>query len=147
MLKSYWTLFYLSLIGSLFFLCLLIWSLVLMRSLFLEKAYGLVKLAVVITLFLFLFIISGVNFVRCCKDYHYIYNGTFEKEEAKVIEFMYSKRDYDGNGQIINAKPKFLILDRNEYIVLNAKDVEIGKTYIICYYPNTKICKVIEEVQ
>ena len=112
MLKSFWTLFFLSLGGILLFLSLLVLDMVFIRKLFLAKAYGLIKFAAVAAGLLFLIIISSVTFVHCCMDYHYIASGTFEEEKAKVVEFTYSKKDYDGNGQIINSRPKFLLVDR-----------------------------------
>ena len=45
-----------------------------------------------------------------------------------------------------NNKPKFYLIEKNEYIVLNVKDVELGETYAIRFYPNTKICDVIEKI-
>lgn len=126
---------------------LLIVSLVFMKRLFLAKPYGLVKLAAVVVVFVFFVAVSCLNFVRCCRDYRYVTNDTYVEEKAKVVEFTYSKRDYDGNGQIINAKPKFLIVDKGEYIILNAKNVDVGKTYIIRYYPNTRICEIVQEIQ
>lgn len=147
MVKSFWTLFCFSLVGVLLFLSLLVLELVFIRKLFLVKTYGLIKFAAVTAGLLFLLIISCVTFAQCCKDYHYIASGTFEEEKAKVVEFTYSKKDYDGNGQIINSKPRFLLVDQGKYIVLYAKDVELAKTYLIRYYPNTKICEVLQEIQ
>ena len=52
----------------------------------------------------------------------------------------------DGSGRQENSKPKFYLIEKDEYIVLNVKDVELGETYIIRFYPNTKICEVIERI-
>jgi hypothetical protein len=147
MVKSFWSLFYLSLIGGLLFLILLVLELLFIKKLFLEKPHGWIKFAAVTAVILFFVALSGISFIQCCRDYHYVAGGTFEEENAKVIEFTYTKMDSDGNGQMTNTKPKFLLVDRNEYIVLYAKEVELGKTYLIRYYPNTKICEVIQEIQ
>ena len=147
MAKSYWAIFYLSLAGCILLLGLLLLILIFMRRSFLAQKYGLIKLVAVSVILLVFFVFSGANFIRCCNDYHYVANGLFEEEKAKVLGFTYSKKDYAGNGQTINAKPKFYLIDQNEIIVLYAKDVEVGKTYLIRYYPNTKICEVLQEVQ
>lgn len=144
--NTYWALFYLSLGGVIVFLCLIVLGFVFRKQLFWGKPYGVMKLLASSTLFLFFVAISVVPFIRCCQDYQYVSGNTYCEEKAKVVTFTYSRKDYDGNGQMINAKPKFFLIDKEEYIVLNAKDVEIGKTYIIRYYPNTKICDVIGEV-
>ena len=67
-------------------------------------------------------------------------------EKAKVVNFTVSCFDYDGSGGQENSKPKFYLIEKNEYIVLNVKDVELGETYVIRFYPNTKICDVIEKI-
>jgi hypothetical protein len=144
--KTYWEIFFLSLIGCILFIGLLVLMLVFAKKVFFETKYGLIKLSALSILCLFVIALSSVNFVRCCKDYYYVANDSYEEDKAKVMEFTYSKKDYDGNGQIINAKPKFWLIDHNESIVLYAKNVEIGKTYLIRYYPNTKICEVVQEV-
>lgn len=144
--KTYWEIFYLSLVGCILFMGLLILMLVFAKKIFVETKYGLTKLSALSISCLFLIALSGVNFIRCCKDYPYVTAGLYEEEKAKVLNFTYSKTDYDGNGQIINAKPEFWLIDHNESIVLYAKNVEIGKTYLIRYYPNTKICEVVQEV-
>ena len=144
--KTYWEIFYLSLVGCILFVGLLILMLVFAKKLFVETKYGITKLSVFSISCLFLIALSGVNFLRCCKDYSYVTAGLYKEEKAKVLNFTYSKKDYDGNSQIINAKPEFWLIDHNESIVLYAKNVEIGKTYLIRYYPNTKICEVVQEV-
>lgn len=45
-----------------------------------------------------------------------------------------------------NSKPKFYLIDKDEYIVLNMKNVELNEIYIIRYYPNTKIGEVVEKI-
>lgn len=45
-----------------------------------------------------------------------------------------------------NSKPKFYLIDKDEYTVLNMKNVELNEIYIIRYYPNTKIGEVVEKI-
>ena len=82
----------------------------------------------------------------CIKDLKYVTNETYEESEGEVIEFTKIKRDYDGNGKIIYSQPKFYFADKNEYVVLYARDVEVGETYLVRYYPNTKICEIVQKV-
>lgn len=144
--KTYWEIFFLSLIGCILFIGLLVLMLVCRKKLFVESKYKLIQLLALATLCLLMIALSSVNFVRCCKDYRYVAKDSYEEDKAKVLDFKYSKKDYDGNGEIINAVPKFWLIDHNEIVVLHAKNVEIGKTYLIRYYPNTKICEVVQEV-
>ena len=92
------------------------------------------------TLALFLTaLVSTYQFGFCIRDYDFAKNNTFVEETLTVIEFTKVERDLDGNGQISYSKPKFYIHEKDEYIILHTKDVEIGKTYRVRYYPNTKI--------
>ena len=85
--------------------------------------------------------------VACIKDYKYVSNDEYLEADAEVVEFTYAKRDLDGNGQMIYAKPKFYIEETNEYIILYVKDVEVGEKYRIRYLPNTKICEVLYHIE
>ncbi len=73
-------------------------------------------------------------------------SGTYIEEKAQVVEFTVSRISADGNGKLENRKPKFYLIEKDEYIVLYEKDVEVGGVYVIRYYPNTKICEIIEAI-
>lgn len=143
MINSYWILFYLSLIGTVLFTLFIILELIFMKKIFLNKKYGIFILIVSICLFSTLSILCASKFVLYFKDYEYVSNNTCIEEKAKVVEFTEIRFDYDGNGKTSYGKPKFYLIDKDEYIILNIKKVEIGKTYVIRYYPNTKICDVL----
>ena len=143
--KNYWALFSLSIVGIISFILLFVLTLFLAKKIFLSRKYGLLALIVCVVTLLF-FVSLCVNiFVRCCKDYAYVINDTYIKTEGKAIEFTRIERDFDGNGEVRYSEPKFLLMEQNEYIVLHAKNVELGKIYIIKYYPNTKICDVVKK--
>lgn len=108
------------------------------------KKYGLIILFFVA---LITFGILANCFLLCLKDYKYYSTGTYVEITGTVVEFMYVKRDNDGNGKVMYRKPKFLIEETGEYIVLNVKDVNIGETYTVKYYPNTKICGAVERIE
>lgn len=146
MVKNYWTLFYLTLIGMIIFVSLFILGFVFAKKLFLDKKYGIILLIVCSCVSFALSTLCASKFGLCCKDYNYVVNNTYIEEKAKVVEFTVSRFDYDGSGRQENSKPKFYLIEKDEYIVLNVKDVEIGETYIIRFYPNTKICDVIEKI-
>ena len=116
------------------------------KKIFLDKKNGIILLILSSCISLALSVLCANTFSLCCKDYKYVSNNTYLEEKAKVVEFTVSRFDYDGNGRQVNNKPKFYLIDKNEYIVLNVKDVELGETYIIRFYPNTKICDVIEKI-
>lgn len=146
MAKNYWTLCCLSLIGTIIFAFLFVLGLVFMKKLFGEKRYSILLLLTCSCITFSLCLLNTNNFINCCKDYKYVAENTFIEETAIVVEFTVSRIDYDGNGERINSKPKFYLIDKDEYIVLNAKKVELNETYIIRYYPNTKICEIVTPI-
>ncbi len=146
MINNYWSLFNLSLIGTILFAIFIILELIFMKKIFLNKKYGIFGLIVSICLFSTLGVLCASKFVLCYKDYEYVSNKTYIEEKAKVVRFTESHFDYDGNGEVSYSKPKFYLIDKDEYIILNIKEVEIGKTYVIRYYPNTKVSDVLGEI-
>lgn len=62
-----------------------------------------------------------------------------------MIEYTSVRKD-SKDGLVIYREPKFFLPERNEYVVLYTKDVVVGETYLIRYYPNTRICEIIEKV-
>lgn len=147
MVKLYWALFFLALMGMI--TCILLFTLgfIYAKRVFLGKQYGVILLIICSCISLALSSLFTVKFVACCKDYRYVSNNTYMEEKATVVAFTYSRIHYDGNGRRENSSPKFYLIEKDEYIVLHAKDVEVGQTYLIRFYPNTKICQVVEEVQ
>ena len=146
MVKNYWALFYLTLIGMVIFISIFVLGFIFAKKLFLDKKYGIILL-IVCSCITFAFSVSCFNiFTLCCKDYKYVSNNTYMEEKAKVVEFTVTRFNYDGNGRQENSKPKFYLIDKDEYIVLYEKNVEVGETYIIRFYPNTKICDVVEKI-
>lgn len=141
MTKNYLILFWLSLIGTIIFAVILLFLIVFSKKIILSKKYGMV---ILFFLSFVMCILSTTKFSLCCKDYEYFSTGTCIEEIGVVVDYMHIKRDYDGNGEMIYAKPKFFIAKTGEYIVLNAKGTNIGKKYAIKYYPNTRICEVTE---
>ena len=146
MVKNYWTLFYLTLIGMIIFISLFFLGFLFAKKLFLGKKYGIILLIVCSCITFAFSALCVSKFTLCCKDYNYVANNTYIEEKAMVVEFTVSRFDYDGSGRQENSKPKFYLIEKDEYIVLNVKDVEWGETYIIRFYPNTKICNVIKKV-
>lgn len=146
MIKNYWALFYLTLIGMIIFVSLFILGFVFSKKIFLDKKYGAILLIICSCISFALSTMCASKFTLCCKDYNYVSNNTYIEEKAKVVNFTVSCFDYDGSGRQENNKPKFYLIEKNEYIVLNVKDVELGETYVIRFYPNTKICDVIEKI-
>ncbi len=161
MVRDYWALYFLSLIGLIAFIVLFILGLVFMRKLFFIKFKRIEAIALLLIcscITLSLSVVSANNFVLCCKDYEYVSNDTYIEATATVIEFTASREDYDGNGITVYYKPKFYLKETGEQIVLyvqgvaignniyHVRGVELGETYIIRFYPNTKICDVIKKV-
>ena len=139
MQQSYWSLFFISLFGILFSLVVGVWVAVLLVKKSWGKARCIISLIASIA-FMFFCLFA---FIPCIQDYSLIKENSYLEDDALMVEFTYVRDDLDGNGQRNYAKPKFYIENKNEYIVLNVKDVEIGKKYRIRYYPHTKICEIL----
>ena len=149
MVSRYWYLFYLSLFGTIFGITLFFLAHFFKKRVFFKrygKISGVVLLIISSVLIIWFTMYCCDLFQRCCKDYVYIENNTYIEERARVIEFTVVKRDQDGNGEIRYREPKFFLIDKDEYVVLYVNDVEIGETYIIRYYPHTRICDVIQQI-
>lgn len=144
MTKNYLALFWLSLIAIIIFAVILIFLIVFSKKIILSKKYGMILLFFIS---LVICTLSVHTFILCCKDYKYFSTGTCIEATGTVVDYMYIKRDYDGNGEVVYRKPKFFIVETGEYIVLNTKEVSKGKKYTIKYYPNTRICEVTEYME
>ena len=144
MVRDYWTLFYLSLIVGIFILVLICCVIIFAKKIFLSKKYGTIGLLLLLSFALLIASLCAVKFVACCKDYQLVSNNTYIEDEATVVEFTSIQRDWDGNGEIRYRQPKFYIPEKDEYIVLNIKDVVLSETYIVRYYPNTAIGEIVE---
>ena len=143
---SYWTLFWVSLICGIGIFVFIVLVFVFIKKVFLNKKFGVVLFIFSLLVLLFFETSSTVLFVRCCNDYSYVSNHTYEEERAKVIEYTYIENDPDYRDKKYYLKPKFYLIDKDEYIILYTKNVIIGETYLIRYYPNTKLCNVIEKL-
>ena len=139
MAKNYLMLFWLSLLAMLFFAITLTTCVVFFKKIVVSKKYAIVFLAFISVIMLGL---SLKIFIPCCKDYKYFASGTYIEQTATVVEFTYVKRDDHGTGEIMYRNPKFQITETGEHIILHTKNVSVGETYTIRYYPNTKICEV-----
>lgn len=146
MVEQYWELFAFSLAGTVICVVMLVLGFVFAKKLFLNKKYGVVGLVLLSALLALVTALSAHHFILCCKDYSYVSNNTYIEAKADMIEYTSVERDSDGNGLVVYRKPKFFLPERNEYIVLYTKDVEVGETYLIRYYPNTRICEIVDKV-
>ena len=88
-------------------------------------------------------LLSTCSIIPYIKDYSIVSNSGFLEDDAILIEFTYIRNDPDGNGETQYSKPKFYIEEKNEYIILNLANVEVGKKYRIRYLPNTKLSEIV----
>ena len=140
MQNTYWTLFVIALftiVASIAFIVLV--SILLSKGKLGKKYFVGTSIALSFAIFLGIYIL-----VPCVKDFEYAVSGTYIEDKMTAIEFTYANDNLDGNGITQYAKPKFLVERTGQYIVLFATDIELGKQYIVRYYPNTKICEVTE---
>ena len=139
MQASYWALFGLSSAGIVLSLIFLVVLIILLKKRILD-----VKYFIGCTVTVVLVAIASIYMcVPCIKDYDFVKNNTFREENLTVVEFTYVRDDPDGNGKTEYSSPKFYVQDKNEYVVLHTRDVEIGKTYRIRFLPNTGICEIL----
>jgi hypothetical protein len=143
MARTYWTLFGLSICGCVFSALFAILVLMIFKKGNLRKNY-LIGYLVALT---FAFGLSLFQLIPCIKDYKLVANDQFIEAEAVVVDFTYVHDDLDGNGETTYGKPKFYIESKNEYVVLNISNVKKGEKYVIRYYPNTKICEIIDTIE
>ncbi len=143
MIKTYWTLFILGGLGIILSILMILIVAIGFSKGRLSKTYFVVTLTV-----LLLPILLAANLlISCIKDFKYVSDGCYFEENATVVEFTYVKQHLDGNGQTQYSQPKFYLEEKDEYIVLNVANVEIGKKYRIRYLPNTKICEIVSTIQ
>ena len=90
----------------------------------------------------FLAILSTYMFIPTIQDYEMAISGEYLEETAVVVCFTRVYRD-EFEPDPHYSRPKFYIPEKDEYVILNAANVEIGKTYRIRYYPHTKICEAV----
>ena len=145
MIGKYYDLLKFSILGtiSLFAVNVLV---LIFRKKILNKKYG-ILLFILCMAFCFRLLcgMAGILY-DCCIDYHYVSSNTYEEAQATVVGFNYTTKHSDGNGEIENSQPIFHLIEGNKTVVLYASDVELNETYLIRYYPNTKICEVIEHI-
>ncbi|MBQ8896318.1 MAG: hypothetical protein IJY88_05965 [Clostridia bacterium] len=110
-----------------------------------NNANILFKLAI-IPVFLVLVYFGQTN-INCWKDYKYVRNDTYIEVEAEVIRYTYVKRaNWESTEDYVVEDPLFYIAETDEYIILDVKNVKVGKTYLIRFYPNSRICEIVEEI-
>ncbi len=145
MVEQYWELFALSLAGMVMFAAMLVLSFVFAKKLFLNQKYGVVWLVLFSALLILVTALSTHHFILCCKDHSYVSDNTYIEAKAEMIEYT-SVRKGSEDGLVIYRESKFFLPERKEYVVLYTKDVVVGETYLIRYYPNTRICEIVEKV-
>ena len=143
MQTTYWKLFGVSLAGIILSVILCAVMVVLLLKRKISVKYFIIGAAVI----LLCAFIGTYIFIPCVKDYEFAANGTFIEENATVVEFTYVRDDPDGNGKTQYSLPKFYIDSKDEYVVLHTSGVELGKTYKIRFYPNTRICEIVAVIE
>ena len=84
--------------------------------------------------------ISTYMFIPAMQDYEMATAGECLEETAVVVCFTHA---YSDDFETHYSQPKFYIPEKDEYVILHAANVEIGKEYTIRYYPHTKICEAV----
>ena len=138
MLTEYWSLFWLSVVD----LTSAVVFAVLCTCLFLKKKMSKSSFIGFCVALTFLFAISTYMLIPVMQDYEMATSGEYLEETAVVVCFTRAYSD-EFDPEIQYSQPKFYIPEKDEYVILYAANVEIGKEYIIRYYPHTKICEAI----
>ena len=150
MIKSYWSMFYLSLFGILFSIIFFILCIIIRKRIFskdlLKTFEGKLQAAFIVFGILFIFTFSTIEFIFCCKDYYYVSNNTYIETTGKVIEFTHVSNPYETGTQKSYSNPKFYLSEYDSYIILRTINVEVGETYLIRFHPNTRICEIVEKL-
>lgn len=139
MIERYWISLVFSVFAVVFSVCLIIFVSWLFLKGTLTKKYFVGAIVALIVA-----IILGLCWmIPFIKDYKYVSANECLEADAVVVEFTCVEQNLDGNGQTSYTKPKFYIEENNEYVVLYATSVEVGKKYRIRYLPNSKLCDVL----
>ena len=138
MLTEYWLLFALSVTG----LASAGVFAVLCTCLFVKKKLNKPYFIGFCVALLFLATLGTYLFIPAALDFDMVISGEYLEETAVVICFTHANSD-EADPEIHYSQPKFYIPEKDEYVILNAANVEIGKTYRIRYYPHTKICEAV----
>lgn len=142
--------FYLSLFGILFSIIFFILCIIIRKRIFskdlLKTFEGKLQAAFIVFGILFIFTFSTIEFIFCCKDYYYVSNNTYIETTGKVIEFTHVSNPYETGTQKSYSNPKFYLSEYDSYIILRTINVEVGETYLIRFYPNTRICEIVEKL-
>lgn len=83
------------------------------------------------------------SLIPLLQDFDMVLRHEYIEDIGTVIEFTESYRDLDGNGRMTYSKPRFYIPEKDMYIILYLKEVQVGKKYKIKYYPYSKIAEAI----
>ena len=143
MIRTYWTIIAIDTVGILLsiFMAVIVSNCFLKGMLTKEYFVG-ANIAIVVA------IILGLCWmIPLIKDYKYVINDKCLEADAVVVEFTCIEQDLDGNGQTSYTKPKFYIEESNEYVVLYASNVEVGKKYRIRYLPNSRLCEIVSLIE
>ena len=100
-----------------------------------------------LTLTLTIEILSTTYFVNLCKDYDYVVNDTYIEAVGTVVEFTHITSDESGNKHY--KLPKFYIPDGDYYVVVSVptKEIKVGSTCHIRYYPNSRLGEIVEVME
>ena len=144
----YWILFYTCL--TLIVLCLIgiVMLIVNSKKYMSDPDYGPGWLQFTSMLLLIIEITSIIRVVNLCMDYDYVINDTYIETVGIVVEFTLTTSDNYGDDKNYSF-PKFYIPDGDYYIVLSAPtyQIEVGSTCLIRYYPNSRLCDIVEVIE
>ena len=135
--RQYWSLFIILIIAliGLFGCCLFSFVMYLKRKCdirFFIAAIVIIGLACVYTV---------KHLIPLIKDLDMVSKHEYVEDIGTVVEFTEVRKTNEGNGQIDYSKPLFYIPEKETYIILYLKEVQVGKTYRIKYYPHSKIAE------
>ncbi len=143
MVETYWTFFYMFLIGIILLVILFVIGIANSKNFISNRGRGF------LIFMLTVIVVSEVVFVKeffdCCKDYDYVINDTYIETIGTVVEFTIASDD--GYGGVDYSRPKFYIPDGDYYIILRNNNVEVGSSYLVRFYPNTGICEIVKKVE
>ena len=138
MLAEYWLQFALSAMG----LVSAVIFAVLCTCLFVKKKLNKPHFIGICVALSFLAVLCTYMFIPAVMDFEMVITGDYFEETAVVMCFTHAYSD-EADPEMHFSQPKFYIPEKDEYVILNAANVEIGKTYRIRYYPHTKICEAV----
>ena len=135
--RQYWSLFIILMIALIGLLGCFLFFLVM----YIKRKLDIRFFIATIVIIAFACVYNVYHFIPLIQDLDMVRKHEYMEDIGTVVEFTEVSQISEGNGQIDYSKPLFYISEKDAYIILHLKNVQVGETYRIKYYPHSKIAE------